>query len=63
MLYSHTAYRGSGVQGKHPHYLFIKKKPQWSSEQFMEFLHNAEVEVFVQKAVNNPSCAQGYQAR
>lgn len=29
----------------------------------MEFLHNAEVEVFVQKAVNNPSCAQGYQAR
>lgn len=37
MLYSHTAYRGSGVQGKHPHYLFIKKNPNGPQSNLWSF--------------------------
>lgn len=44
-------------------FIYFKKK-KVPSEQFMDFLHY-EVQVFIQKAVDNPSCTsctQGYQA-
>lgn len=44
-------------------FIYFKKK-KVPSEQFMDFLHY-EVQVFIQKAADNPSCTsctQGYQA-